>query len=146
MARKTLASHGFTPPEKRITKEINAQLEALAPLFQIQVKHLAKNKVELSGPGFSGEAPLVLTPTIAKIRLLAELTSILARWIPFSLWEPCEVTLFAVAPSRIERCAYNFRKDLNKAAKAATKAANAARIAAEQAALAGLGDATPPTT
>jgi hypothetical protein len=123
MARKTTINNGFTPPERRITKEITASLEALAPLFLIQVKHLPKQRVELSGAGFSEGAPLVLPAQLAKVRLLAEICSILARWVSFNLWEPCEITLFAVPALRIERCAFNWRKGLAQAAKAAARAA-----------------------
>ena len=116
MSHSIIAAHGFIPPEKRITKELTARLEELAPLFMIQVRHISRQHVELSGTGFSGD-PLVLAPNIAKIRLLAEICSILSRWVSFNLWEPCEVTLFALAPNRIERCAFNFRKQLAQKAK-----------------------------
>jgi hypothetical protein len=129
MARKSSINNGFTSPERRLTKEITASLEALAPLFLIQVKHLPKQRVELSGAGFSEGAALILPAPVAKVRLLAEICSILARWVSFNLWEPCEITLFAVQPSRIERCAFNWRKQLAQSAKAAARAAAAAAIA-----------------
>jgi len=128
MARKTSINNGFTPPERRLTKEITEQLEALAPLFMIQVKHLGKQKVELSGAGFSEGAPLVLPAQVAKVRLLAEVCSILARWVSFNLWEPCEITLFAVPTVRIERCAFNWRKQMAQQAKAAARAAALAAL------------------
>ncbi len=117
------ATHGFTPPEKRITKELASRLEELAPLFMIQVRHLNRQAVELSGSGLSENRPLVLVPHVAKVRLLAEICSILARWVSFNLWEPCEVTLFALPATRIERCAFNYRKQLAQQARALARAA-----------------------
>lgn len=126
------AAYVFTPTEKRITKEINAKLEELAPLFMIQVRHISGHTVELSGAGFSEGEPLVLSPTIAKIRLLAEISGILSRWISFNFWEPPEVTLLSLPENRIERCALNFRKQLSQQAKAAAKAAALAAALKEQ--------------
>ena len=126
------ATHGFTPPEKRITREINARLEGLAPLFMIHVRYINGHTVELSGAGFSEGEPLVLASKVAKVRLLAEICSILSRWISFNLWEPCEITLFSLPETRIERCAFNFRKQLAQQAKAAAKAAALAAALREQ--------------
>lgn len=122
------AGNGFTPTEQRITREIQAKLAELAPLFLIQVRVLSKDRVELSGVGFNEGVALELPAGIAKQRLLAELSGILARWIAFNFWEPPEITLFAVPASRIERCAFNWRKQLAQAAKAATKANSPASL------------------
>ena len=66
---------------------------------------------------------MVLEFELAKVRLLAEITSILSQWIPFNWWEPCDTTLLSLPENRIERCAFNFRKKLAQQAKAAAKAA-----------------------
>jgi len=121
-----VATTGFTPPETRITQELNARLESLAPLFMIQVRYLNWQNVELSGPGLSEGDTLVLPPPTARVRLLAEICSILARWVSFNLWEPCEVTLFAVPPARIERYAFNWRKQLSQQAKATARSSSLA--------------------
>jgi len=120
-------------PERRLTPAMRKRLERLAPLFEIHVEHRIENGealMELSGPGFSEGAPLVLSRAEGTVRLLAEICSILTRWIPFSLWEPCEVTLFALPHERIERCAASFRKQLAQQARAAERAA-ATRTALE---------------
>lgn len=116
----------FAPPEQRITPAMRKHLEQLAPLFQIQLEHKTidgKLHVELSGPGFSESEPVLLNSGDATIRLLAEICGILTRWIPFNVWEPCEVTLFALPSERIERCAASFRKQLAQAQRQAEREA-----------------------
>lgn len=108
-------STNFIAPEKRITPKMRESLEELAPKFQITLTTVVidgHEHVEFSGEGFSESEPVAVRAEEATVRLLAEICSILARWIPFSLWEPCEVTLFALPPERIERCAASFRKQL----------------------------------
>jgi hypothetical protein len=118
MSAKRILRESFANPEKRITRAIYAKLVAMAPLFHLEVRPVAGGKVELSGQGFSEGCALVMTPTEAKVRLLAEICSILSRWVPFNLWEPCEVTLLALPKSRIERYAQLYRKALQQEARA----------------------------
>lgn len=122
-------SDTFVAPEQRLTAAMHKRLEQLAPLFYIQLDRRTVEGLELvefSGEGFSEDAPLELESSEANVRLLAELCSILARWIPFSFWEPCEVTLFALPPERVERCAASFRKQLAKQQRELDRAAAAA--------------------
>jgi len=125
--------NNFSPPEIRLTAEMRERLEELAPLFEIELKtvlHEGRSCVELSGKGFSEGAPLLLSPSDAKIRLMAEICDKLCRWIPFSGWEPAETTLFALPPARIERCAVSFRKRLLAQTKLAERMAAAQTTAA----------------
>jgi hypothetical protein len=119
-------THTFIAPEQRLTSDMRKRLEQLAPLFYIHIQHKyidGQRHVEFSGAGFSESKPVVLNATDATVRLLAEICSILTRWIPFSVWEPCEVTLFALAPERIERCAASFRKQITQAQRQAEREA-----------------------
>lgn len=105
----------FVAPEQRITADMRERLLKLAPKFNITLKHIVidgEEFVEFSGDGFSEDAPVTLKSGEATVRLLAEICSILTRWVPFSLWEPCEVTLFALPADRLERHANSFRKQL----------------------------------
>lgn len=123
----------FVSPERRITSEMRKRLEQLAPLFLINIDRKieeGQQMVELSGAGFSEGQPLVLNANDAPVRLLAEICSTLTRWIPFNLWEPCEVTLFALPPERIERCAATFRKQHAAQVRAMEKAATAKTVQA----------------
>ena len=124
----------FVAPEKRITPAMRKRLEQLAPLFLIEIQHVeieGEAHVEFSGAGFSETGPVAIKAEDATVRLLAEICSILARWIPFSLWEPCEVTLFALPPERVERCAASFRKQIAQQQRAAQREAE--KRAAEKA-------------
>ena len=124
-------THTFIAPEQRLTSDMRKRLEQLAPLFYIHLQHKnidGQTHVEFSGAGFSESEPLVLNATDAMVRLLAEICSILTRWIPFSEWEPCEVTLFALPPERIERCAASFRKQITQIQRQAERAAAALTV------------------
>jgi hypothetical protein len=126
-----MISFPFVAPEQRLTSEMRQRLEELAPLFQIEVTTIQgeNNSLRrLSGPGFSEPEPLVLSADEATIRLLAEICSILTRWVAFSPLEPCEVTLFALSHERLERCAGSFRKQLAQQARAAEEAAAAKQV------------------
>ncbi|MDR5728944.1 MAG: hypothetical protein RB191_16130 [Terriglobia bacterium] len=125
----------FSPPEQRLTADMREKLAELAPLFLIELKtvlHEGRPCIQLSGRGFSGLEPLTLPPVEAKIRLLAEICDTLSRWVPFSFWEPAEVTLFALPPERIERCAASFRKRLAAQDKIKEKLASAAESASSE--------------
>jgi len=108
----------FVAPEKRITPAMRKRLEDLAPLFHIELNHKrvdGQAHIEISGKGFSEPEPVLLPASEATVRLLAEICSILTRWVPFNVWEPCEVTLFALPSERLQRCAATFRRQIAQA-------------------------------
>lgn len=103
-------------PKQRITPELRQRLMELAPKFLIEVTEIPQetdgSHIRLSGPGFRGPSPVVLPEHDALFRLLAEICSILTRWVSFNPLEPAEVTLVALPLERIERCAGAYRKHI----------------------------------
>ena len=88
-----------TAPENRLTLAQVETLMRLASQMSIWIKPVVQGKefaFELSGEGFSEPEPVTLPLSIAYARLLSEVCSGLAPWIPFSPAEACETTLLGL--------------------------------------------------
>ncbi len=88
-----------TTAEHRLTLVQTETLMRLASQMSIEIKPVVRGKefaLELSGEGFSAPEPVTLPLSSAYARLLAEVCSGLAPWIPFSPAETCETTLFGL--------------------------------------------------
>lgn len=104
-------------PENRLTVAQIEVLMRLAAQMSILVKPVPQMQefaLELDGEGFSGLEPLTLPLSTAYARLLAEVCSGLAPWIPFSPDEPCETTLFGLGEHALAAVIekYRYRLDM----------------------------------
>jgi hypothetical protein len=121
-----------------MTADLRERLKELAPKFLIEVTWTSQDNhpyVHLAGPGLSQPEPLTLPENEALFRLMAEICHVLTRWVSFNPLEPCEVTLTALSPERIERCAGAHRKHILQQERAAQKATVMQQAAAALSAL-----------
>ena len=103
-------------PENRLTVAQIQVLMRLAAQMSILVKPVPQERefaLELDGEGFSGLEPITLPLSTAYARLLAEVCSGLAPWIPFSPDEPCEVTLFGLGEHFLTAAIQKYQYRLN---------------------------------
>ncbi len=92
-------------PEHRLTVSQIEELTRLAARMSIRVKAVQQEKtigLEISGEGFSAPGGVTLPLSVAYVRLLAEVCSGLAPWVPFSTSEPCETTLFGLGQEKLD--------------------------------------------
>ena len=98
-----------------LSDEDKLRLEKLAPLFDIQVRHIGGCRYRLDSVNDLAPLDEILPAEVMHTRLLVEICSRAVHWIYFHVGKSCKHSLLELSDARIHRVAelYAIERDAN---------------------------------